>query len=120
MYFKHPDFVSFIEAVEQKNKITLSGLQGSSQALLAAYSFLRLGNKHLFILPDKEQAAFFYHDLEILLQDADNELSEKTIHFFPASFARLYDWNETDVTNLKLRSEIIDKLLNTSKSLMIV
>ena len=120
MYFKHPDFAPFIEAVEQKNKITLSGLQGSSQALLAAYSFLRLGNKHLFILPDKEQAAFFYHDLEILLQDADNELSQKNVHFLPATFARLFDWNETDVTNLKLRSEIIDKLLTSAQSLIMV
>lgn len=120
MYFKHPSFGAFIEAVEQKLKITISGLQGSSQALLAASSFLQIGNKHLFILPDKETASFFYHDLEILLVDNDKTLSDKIVHYFPASFSRLYDWNEVDVTNLKLRSEIIDKLLHDPNSMLIV
>ena len=120
MYFKNPSFGAFIEAVGQKLKITISGLQGSSQALLAASSFLHIGNKHLFILPDKESASFFYHDLEILLVDHDKTLSDKLVHYLPASFARLYDWNEVDVTNLKLRSEIIDKLLHDPNSMLIV
>lgn len=120
MYFKHPAFSNFIEAVEQKLKITTSGLQGSSKALLATSSFLQIGNKHLFILPDKEQASFFYHDLEVLLQDSDKTLSDKLVHYLPASFSRLYDWNEVDLTNLKLRSEIIDKLLHDPNSMLMV
>jgi len=120
MQFKHPDFEPFIESLQQKQNLSLTGLAGSSQALLCANSFMQVGNKQLIILPDKESAAFFYHDLETLLKDEEQALPDKKVHFFPSSFTRTFDPHNPDVTNLKLRSEIADKLISSQEPVLIV
>ncbi|HNY63645.1 MAG TPA: CarD family transcriptional regulator, partial [Bacteroidales bacterium] len=120
MQFKHPDFEPFIESLQQKQNLSLTGLAGSSQALLCANSFMQVGNKQLIILPDKESAAFFYHDLETLLKDEEQALQDKKVHFFPSSFTRTFDPHNPDVTNLKLRSEIADKLISSQEPILIV
>ena len=92
-------------------RLHLSGLAGSSLPLSIAPLLQHLTTNQLFVLPDRESSAFFYHDLEKLLADVSRPLEEKQVHYFPASYRRPYDFEEVDNANIKLRSEIINKLL---------
>jgi len=95
-------------------------LAGSSLAALVAYNLKTAENNHLFILPGKEEALFFFNDLEILLQDKEKSLNEKRTFYFPASYNKVTNWHDTDITYLKMRAEVIDKLIHNTKGLLIV
>ena len=51
-----------------KSKIHFKGLVGSQDVLLAANISQEIKRPHLFILSDKEEAAYFLNDLESILQ----------------------------------------------------
>ena len=100
--------------------IAISNLAGSSLAVLAANEVKTGENPHLFVLPGKEEALFFFNDLEILLKDKEKPLSEKRVYYFPASFNKVTNWNDVDTTYLKMRAEVIDKLMHNQKGLLII
>jgi len=80
------------------------GLVGSSKAICAsAVSGQVLGN-HLFILFDKEEAAYFFNDLEGLFPDSKN------IVFYPESYRIPYDFEQTDNANVVARAEALEKI----------
>ena len=106
--------------INQEHRLHLSGLSGSSLALAVAPLLEPLTRNHLFIFPDRESSAFFYHDLEKLLSDVNRPLEQKQVHYFPASYRRPYDLEEIDNANIKLRSEIINKLLYEESRSVIV
>ena len=87
----------------------LEGLTGSSPSFIAASVVKQIKNSsHLFILPDKEEAAYFFNDLQTLL-------GEKHILFFPSSYKRPYQVEETDNANILQRAEVLNsiaKILN--------
>jgi len=100
--------------------IGLKNLSGSSLAVLAAHNLKAEEKVQLFILSGKEEALFFFNDLEILLQDKEKPLHEKRILYFPASYNKVTNWQEIDSTYLKMRAECIDKLIHNTKGLIIV
>ena len=100
--------------------VGISNLFGSSLAVLAANAIETTEFAQLFILSGKEEALFFFNDLEILLHDKEKPLSEKRVHYFPASFNKVITWTDTDATYLKMRAEVIDKLMHNSKGALIV
>lgn len=103
-----------------KGRLSLTGLVGSSLPLLLAPLLHNRPEHQLFILPDRETAAFFYHDLEVLLNDQNSELADKKVHYFPSSYRRAYKLEEIDNANVKLRSEILNKLLTHEDKYLIV
>ena len=48
-------------------KVEARGLVGSARAFLAAQVVRKRGGDHLFLLEDKERAAYFMNDLELSL-----------------------------------------------------
>ncbi len=96
---------------KQLGKFQLSGINGSSLAIAVAPLFSQLNHNQLFIFPDKESSAFFYHDIEKMLADVNKPVEQKHVHYFPASYRRPYEPEEVDNANIKLRSEIINKLV---------
>ena len=66
--------------------IQLKGLVGSSKAFVSAAVFTSVSGLHFHILPDKESAAYFYNDLEQILNDRDVETEKKQVLFFPFLF----------------------------------
>lgn len=96
----------------QDKTIALRGLIGSSYPLLAAHLVPSIDKTHLFIFDSKERAAFFYNDIEKLLNDKNVELPNKKVHYLPSSYKRAHSSNEIDNANIKLRSELINKLTN--------
>ena len=85
-----------------KSKIHFKGLVGSQNALLAANITQEVKRPHLFILSDKEEAAYFLNDLESILQ--------KEVLFFPGSYRRPYQIEETDNANVLLRAEVLNTI----------
>ena len=67
---------------EENNRVLhLTGMAGSSSAMAAACIMGNRDRKHVFILPDKETAAYFRNDL-------DNFLDNPDTLFFPSSYKR--------------------------------
>jgi transcription-repair coupling factor (superfamily II helicase) len=86
------------------------GLSYSAKAIFASQIADKINGNHLFILTDKEEAAYFYNDLQSLYPD------DKKIVFYPASFRAAYQFEETDNANVVSRAEVLDKISNGSKS----
>lgn len=91
----------------------ISGLEGSQASLVAASQFLASDSDFLFILNDKEEAAYFLNDLEKLI-------GEKQVFFFPGSYRRPYQIEETENANVLLRAEVLNRLNSRKKPAAIV
>ncbi len=102
------------------NHIQLKGLIGSSRALVSAGVFNEISGIHLFILPDKEIAAYFYNDLENIFVERSLDYSKKKILFYPTSYKRQYDLENPNNINLLLRAEILNRIGSSARKTMIV
>jgi transcription-repair coupling factor (superfamily II helicase) len=91
---------------EAEIRIHLKGLVGSSRAAIASAVASQVPGNHLFVLSDKEEAAYFLNDLENLFPN------EKHIVFYPASYRSAYHFEETDNANVVLRAEVLEKINN--------
>lgn len=83
--------------------VQLRGLVGSLDAVLAATFRKAHSRTSLFIMNDREEAAYFVNDLQNLLPDAD-------VLFYPPSYKRPYEYSEVDNANVLARAEILNKL----------
>jgi transcription-repair coupling factor (superfamily II helicase) len=86
------------------SKIHWKGLLGSSKSLFSSSLAVQIPGHHLFILSDKEEAAYFFNDLEGIYE------GDKRIVFFPASYRTPYQVEEVDNANVVARSEVLDRL----------
>ena len=89
------------------------GLVGSSRSLCAAALAEQTPGHHLFILNDKEEAAYFLNDLQALFPE------DKRILFYPASYRVPYQLEETDNSNVVSRAEVLEKI-NNGKNVWVV
>ncbi|RNI25960.1 transcription-repair coupling factor [Rufibacter latericius] len=86
--------------------IQLKGLVGSLDAVVASALQTMQPNTHLFILHDREEAAYFYSDLSNLLEEGQEVL------LFPSSYKRAYQFDATENANILLRAEVLNRLNN--------
>ena len=104
---------TLVEEIKTKSHIHLKGLSGSLDALIAAVNY-RLNPQHnIFILNDKDDAAYFYNDLQ-------NLLGEEGVFLFPMSYKKPYQYEEIDNANILQRSEVLNQLNNDKTNLLIV
>lgn len=106
--------------VTEEGRYRLSGLAGSSAAFVAAAAYQKLPWIHLFILPERESAAYFYNDLENLLSDKDKAYHKKQALFFPTSYKRPYELEKTDSTNLLSRTEVLKRISSRGRKTLVV
>ena len=114
--YSNADKVQQLASVVEENavhQIALKGLAGSSAAFVAAGLGENYPVNQLFILSDKEEASYFLNDLESLF-------SEKNVLFFPDSYKRPYQIEETDNANVLARTEVLNKISTAKKPLVIV
>lgn len=92
----------------------LTGLSGSAAAFVGATIWNTSDTNHLFILNDKEEAAYFHNDLEQLTQALD-------LFYFPDSFKKTGQFNEFNSSHSMLRTEALMKLTgqNIHKKILI-
>jgi transcription-repair coupling factor (superfamily II helicase) len=91
----------------------LKGLPGSSVAMFAATILKNSGCSNLFILGDKEEAAYFYNDLESFCPG-------RKIFFFPSSWKRSVKSSQDDPAGMIQRTELLDRLSGVQESTSIV
>lgn len=96
-----------------QQNIHLKGLTGSSFSLVAATMFTETQRPALLMLDDKEEAAYYLNDLEQLCGN-DHVL------FYPGSYRRPYQIEETDNANVLLRAEVLNRISAKKKPFIIV
>ena len=91
------------EYIKGKTSCFAENLVGSSLSFVLFDIFNRTGQTLLFVGDDKEQAAYLLNDLELLL-------GQEQVLFFPSSYRRPYQTEETDNANVLLRAEVLSQL----------
>lgn len=104
--------VHFTERNKTKH-LHLKGLAGSSDAIVASVVANEIDCSHLFILNDKEEAAYFLNNLEHLA-------SNRLVLFFPASYKKPYQIEDIDNANILQRAEVLNRITKTEKGVLIV
>ena len=87
---------------ERKVRIYLENLRGSSVNFIATAIWQLADVNHVFILNDREEAAYFHNDIEHLTNALD-------ICFFPDSFKKTGAFNELNSSHVMLRTEALTK-----------
>ena len=96
-----------------KQKTHLKGALGSSLSFTIASVFKTTTLPFLLIFDSKEEAAYYLNDLEVLLDD--NE-----VLFYPGSYRRPYQIEETDNANVLMRAEVLNRMSSQKKPALIV
>jgi transcription-repair coupling factor (superfamily II helicase) len=97
----------------QGQKVHLGGLVGSSLSFVVHALFKKTEQPFLVILDDKEEAAYYLNDLEQMV-GADDVL------FYPGSYRRPYQIEDTDNANVLLRAEVLNRINSRKKPAIIV
>lgn len=114
LFAQSPELGKLREAIAiSQNKIGVSGLLGSSLSIVFSEIFKSEELPFLLILSDKEEAAYHLNDLE-------NLLGEEQVLFYPGSYRRPYQIEETDNASVLLRSEVLNRINSRRKPAMIV
>ena len=102
------------QRLSENHRITrVSGLVGSAQSLIISKIFLQEQRPVVCVMNDKETAAYLLNDLEGLLD-------QEQVLFYPGSYRRPYQIEETDNNNVLMRSEVLTHLSSRKKPALIV
>ncbi len=108
IYREHDNAKRIADALKEPSvKLHLAGIVGTADAFIAAATYQNHDRSHhLFIFSDKEKSAYFQNDLQNLLE-------KKTIELFPDSFKKPGQFSEQNGTNIQLRTETLNRLVNS-------
>jgi transcription-repair coupling factor (superfamily II helicase) len=114
-YDNSPKVQQIVERLEELNpvKIQLDGLLGSSVSFITRALFKKAERPFLVVLNDKEEAAYYLNDLEQMI-------GEKDVLFYPGSYRRPYQIEDTDNANVLLRAEVLNRINSRKKPAVIV
>ena len=93
-------------------KVHLQGLVGSSRSILACLLSEEIPKTFVICLNDREEAAYFYDDLNTLASAAE-------ALFFPSSYKHSVHYETIEQENIILRTEVLNKLKD-GKQLLVV
>jgi len=116
-YSKHKFFSSVKENLSENvsGNILIKGIQASSLAVISSALLKNTEFPNLFILSDKEKAAYFQNDLKELLPGKD-------ILFFPSSYKRSVLKNDTrknDDGSIIMRTEVLNKVQKNNSYIIV-
>lgn len=114
LYAKSSKVLAVADALENKHaRIHLKGMVGSSVSLILHSLFNKSEFPFLILCDDKEEAAYYLNDLEHLINDQE-------VLFYPSSYRRPYQLEETDNANVLLRAEVLNRINSRKKPFIIV
>ena len=115
IYETSPKTIQITKALEEKQgaKLHLSGLLGSAMSFVIRSVFKKAELPFLLILNNKEEAAYYLNDLEQMIGEED-------VLFYPSSYRRPYQIEETDNANVLLRAEVLNRINSRKKPAVIV
>ncbi len=96
-----------------QNKIHCKGLSSSVVSIIIQSVFKKAEQPFLLVFNEKEEAAYYLNDLEQMLGQND-------VLFYPSSYRRPYQIEETDNANVLLRSEVLNRINSRKKPSIIV
>ncbi|WP_371315643.1 transcription-repair coupling factor [Flavobacterium agri] len=106
--------IRIAQSLEQKGqKLQLRGLVGSSLSFVVRSLFKKSELPFLLVLSDKEEAAYYLNDLEQLIGEED-------VLFYPGSYRRPYQIEDTDNANVLLRAEVLNRINSRKRPALIV
>ncbi|MBK6399125.1 MAG: transcription-repair coupling factor [Bacteroidetes bacterium] len=113
-YTSRPLVVSIAAKLQEPvaNHLQIGGLAGSADAIILAAVTSLTTNSHLVILNDREEAAYFLNNIENLL--ANNHPL-----FFPSSYKRTFQLDDSDNASILSRAEVLSRL-NKASSVIVV
>jgi len=91
----------------------VKGLIGSSRTFYAVQLFRKSDKPLVFVSKDKETAAYHLNELE-------DFIGKDHVLFYPGSYRRPYEIEETDNANVLLRAEVLNRLNSRKKPVIIV
>ena len=113
-YFNDNRSLEIAQAIKSNTgHLHIKGLSGSAASFVLSSVYKQSEKKHLVILNDKEQAAYFLNDLE-------NLVGENQVLFFPSSYRKAYQIEDTDNANILLRAEVLSKINQNKQAKIIV
>jgi len=98
---------------QAETKVHLKGLVGSSFSIVISEVFKTTDKPFLLVFNNKEEAAYYLNDLEQLINDKD-------VLFYPGSYRRPYQIEETNNANVLLRAEVLNRINSRKKPCIIV
>jgi transcription-repair coupling factor (superfamily II helicase) len=115
LYRRRGEVVSVANFIEEStpHRLHLRGFAGSSHSLFAAAVSLQCNRSQLFVLGDKEEAAYFQNNLDALL-------GENASLFFPASYKKTFQLDELDNASVLLRAEVLNRINKSQAPQLVV
>ncbi len=102
------------------SRLHVTGLKGSALPMTAAAIHSITQGIHVLIIDDKEKAAYTFNDLEQLFEERELPFDKRRILFFPTAYRRPYEIEHTDNANVLSRTEVLNKVNNVGRNLVIV
>ena len=111
IYKEDPLVSSLAEYIKPNEgiQVHLKGCIGSLDAVIAASIYSKQHQNHLFVMHEKEEAAYFANDLQ-------NLLPGKEVFLFPSSYKRPYQFEEIENANVLMRAEILNHINHKSST----
>ena len=116
LYSGHPvlnDLLAVVNSDKPGTRCSIVGLTGSAKSIILSHLFQNTQLIHVVIIPEKEEAAYFYNDLVSLSGD-------ETIFFFPSTYKRSVQYEQTEPANIVLRTEVLNHLASGKRKGVIV
>lgn len=113
IYDKSPKIAVLESTFAARQKSQMTGLVGSSLSFVMHSLFKKSELPFLILFNNKEEAAYYLNDLEQLINTED-------VLFYPSSYRRPYQIEETDNANVLLRAEVLNRINSRKKPAIIV
>lgn len=91
------------KSILSNKTVRLKGLAGSFDSLLSAAIANISGKTNVYILHDKEEAAYFLNDLR-------NFMDDDQLLLFPGSYKKPYQFEEIENANILQRAEVLNRI----------
>lgn len=113
-FYEAPATQQLIKALqESRSNIHARGLTGSAFSFVIASIYSNQASPLFLVLEDKEEAAYYLNDLEQLC-------GKDKVLFYPGSYRRPYQVDETDNANVLLRAEVLNRISTKKKPVIVV
>ena len=113
IYYKSPKIALLESTFAARQKSQMTGLVCSSLSFVMHSLFKKADLPFLILFNNKEDAAYYLNDLEQLINTED-------VLFYPSSYRRPYQIEETDNANVLLRAEVLNRINSRKKPAIIV
>ena len=111
---------AIVKTLRDGGHLLCSNLAASSKAFVLEETFRQIGGQHLIVCADKEDAAYFYNDLENMLGERGMDYSKKQVLFYPTSYKRPYEPEKPDNTYILSRTEVLQRVSTSERKTLIV